>query len=263
MPHSAWQTPPSQLDATSLMALVRGHVPAIHVSNFASKRQCQQLCNAIRQAHVARTAATTSPMTLIGSNFSNSTHLSKQQYFDAARESWNDLDTVTNIAGYQPLMQLIDLLSDVWPAAVDVATEPDYGRYFAGGIKTRVSQSALHFDYVPVTEKKYSIAEIVDQLSWNLYLDMPARSGATTVFNAPGRSDTVMPESSTWNNRLPSESVAGAEHYTFQPQVGEVVFINTRYPHSIEMDNVQDGEWRAQTGSFIGRMPDQRLVLWS
>jgi hypothetical protein len=26
---------------------------------------------------------------------------------------------------------------------------------------------------------------------------------------------------------------------------------------------VAPGEWRAQTSSFIGRLPDNRLVLWS
>lgn len=245
------------------MSLVRGEVPAIHVPEFASPSQCRRLCEAIQQAQVARAAATTSPMTLIGSNFSNSKHLEKHQYFDAARQSWVDLGAVTELAGYEPLTQIIALLSSIWPADVEVATEPDYGRYFAGGIKTRVAGSALHFDYVPVTDKNYSIAAVVDQLSWNLYLDVPADCGATTIYNAPIERDVVMPASPTWNNKLPAERVADCEHYTFQPKVGEVVLINTRYPHSIDMNGVADGEWRAQTGSFIGRMPDERLVLWS
>lgn len=269
MPERAWQTPPKlfqqHFDEASLMALANGDVPAIHVPDFASKEQCQQLCMAIRQAQVARAAATTSPMTLIGSNFSNSKHLKKSQYFDAVRQSWVDLGAVTELAGYEPLTQIMALLSDIWPARVEVATEPSYGRYFAGGIKTRVSGSDLHFDYVPITETNYSIADVVDQLSWNLYLDVPADCGATTIYNAPVARDEVVPASPTgkWNNKLPSERVAGCEHYTFQPKIGEVVFINTRYPHSIDMSSIADGEWRAQTGSFIGRMPDERLVLWS
>lgn len=202
-------------------------------------------------------------MMLIGSNLSNSRHLEKHQYFEAARQSWLDLKAVTDLAGYQPLAEIMSLLSASWPAAVQVASEPDHGRYFAGGIKTRVSGSALHFDYVPVTDLDYDIADIVDQLSWNLYLDVPADCGATTVYNAPVDRDLQMPTSPGWNNRLPPESVDGCERYTFVPRIGEVVLINTRYPHSIDMQGVREGEWRAQTGSFIGRMRDERLVLWS
>ena len=46
-------------------------------------------------------------------------------------------------------------------------------------------------------------------------------------------------------------------------QIGEVVIINTRYPHDVLVGEVAPGEWRAQTSSFIGRLPDDRLVLWS
>ncbi|MEO1016605.1 MAG: hypothetical protein AAFY56_02790, partial [Pseudomonadota bacterium] len=57
--------------------------------------------------------------------------------------------------------------------------------------------------------------------------------------------------------------VDSAESFTFHPQVGEVVIINTRNPHDIIVENVRDGEWRAQTSSFIGRLPDDTLILWS
>lgn len=263
MSKSSWQSPENHLNEVSLKLLADGRIPAIHLAEFASVQQCRMLCSAIKQADVRRAAASTSPMTLIGSNFSNSQHLSKNQYFKAAQQSWTDLDAVTSQAGYHPLEQIVKRLTAIWPATVEVATEPGYGRYFAGGIKTRVAGSALHFDYVPVTKSEYRISSIVDQMSWNLYLDVPEHCGSTTIFNSPIAREEPRPQSVYWNNQLPTETVEGSVSYTFRPRIGEVVLINTRYPHSIDMENVNEGEWRAQTGSFIGRLPDEKLVLWS
>ena len=57
--------------------------------------------------------------------------------------------------------------------------------------------------------------------------------------------------------------VEGAESFTFQPRIGEVVIINTRYPHDIIVENAAPDETRAQISSFIGRLPSDDLILWS
>jgi hypothetical protein len=41
------------------------------------------------------------------------------------------------------------------------------------------------------------------------------------------------------------------------------VIINTRYPHDITVENAAQGETRAQTSSFIGRLSNDDLILWS
>jgi len=260
-----------ELNAANLRALTQGLLPAIHVREFASSEECHRLCTAIKSCAADSIEASTSPMSLIGSNLSNSMHLSKAQYFKAAEQSWQQLEDITRVADFRPLDRVVETLSGLWSAPVAVASEPLFGRYFAGGIKTRVAGSALHFDFAPITTDKYSIGKIVDQLSWNLYLDMPAATGSTTIYNAPIDTNVrAAPNaadgsemSGHWPNKLSPESVQDAEAYTFRPEVGELALLNTRYPHTVLMDDVKDGEWRAQTGSFIGRLADQQLVLWS
>jgi len=185
MPEKRWNSAAQALTAASLEALAQGQVPAIHVRGFATAAQCRRLCAAIRTSAVNRIEASTSPMTLIGSNLSNSMHLPKREYFKSAEQSWEQLEAITRSADFRPVERVMEALSEIWSAPVAIATEPDFGRYFAGGIKTRVAGSALHFDYVPVTTDKYSLRDIVDQLSWNLYLDVPSACGSTTIFNAP------------------------------------------------------------------------------
>ncbi len=57
--------------------------------------------------------------------------------------------------------------------------------------------------------------------------------------------------------------IEDAQSFTFRPAIGEVVIINTRYPHEVIIDGLADGEWRVQISSFIGRLPNDELILWS
>ena len=202
-------------------------------------------------------------MTLIGSNFSNNRGRRKPDYFEPVEPAYRDLQTIIEAANFDPLERLLNLLRAAWPDAVDVATEPGFGRYFAGGIKTRVHGSAPHFDYVPRFTVNYRIGEIVDQLSWNLYLEMPQHTGSTTLFNAPVAATRSTEERPNWNNRVDPQHIEGAETYTFRPEVGDVFLFNTRNPHTVIVDDIATDESRVQTGSFIGRLPDNALVLWS
>ena len=272
---TTWQQAAHTLSASTLQELIESRLAAVHIRQFATPAECQRLCQALRHAAIDRRAATTSPMTLIGSNFSNCRGPSKDDYFATVEPAYRDLQMLTEAAGFDPLQRLLARLSAVWPAAVGVATEPGYGRYFAGGIKTRVQGSPLHFDYVPRFTTAYRIGQINAQLSWNLYLEMPQNTGSTTIYNAPVEAlinadplmtyglNTDPKGSAVWDNRLPPEQVDGAAAYTFRPEVGELVLFNTCNPHTVSVDQLTPGEWRAQAGSFIGRLADDSLVLWS
>jgi hypothetical protein len=260
-----WAAPATGLSADNIQRILAGTIPAIHLRDFATPAECRQFCQALQVVQSTARHAKTSRMQLIGSNFSNCRGNSKEDYFATVEQSYRDLQQLTE-ASFDPLQRMIGLLRASWPAAVGVAEEPGYGRYFAGGVKTRVDGSALHFDFVPHLVPDYQIGRITDQFSWNLYLAVPARTGSTTLFNAPvsdtdGR--TAMATAAGWNNLINPSRLAGSEHYTFQPQVGEAVLFNTRNPHTIEVNNPDPGELRIQIGSFIGRMNNNELVLWS
>ena len=61
---------------------------------------------------------------------------------------------------------------------------------------------------------------------------------------------------------LDGSHVAGAESVTYAPVTGDVVFFNTRNPHSVSA-GVAGARDRLQIGSFVGRLPKGDMVLWS
>jgi hypothetical protein len=259
-----WQTAAEGLDEASLRALLAGDIPAVRMAGFASAAECAAFCAAIRAGSAQARAAETSRMNLIGVNFSNYAGQSKEGYFEQVEPSYRAVGAIAARAGFDPLQRMIERLRAIWPAQVDVAREPGHGRYFAGGIKTRTSSGNLHYDFAPHTAPGFAIAGVVDQLGWNLYLDMPRSTGATTTWrHAVPREGGKAGSGAARALNLDRGYVEGAESFTFQPRIGEVVIINTRYPHDIAVENAAPGETRAQTSSFIGRLPNDDLILWS
>jgi hypothetical protein len=260
---TAWQAV-TGLTEQSLRALLAGEVPAVRIPGFATPEECRRFCEAIRGGAHSGRAAETARMNLIGANFSNHAGKTKAEYFALVDQSYADVGRLCEAAGFNPLERMIDMLKAVWPAHVGVAMEPEFGRYFAGGVKTRTSSGHLHYDFTPHTAPGYVLGNILDQLGWNLYLDMPASTGGTVAYKKP------VPREAGAQGRGPARAmnldrgfVEGAESFAFHPQIGEVAIINTRYPHDIVVENAAPDEWRVQTSSFIGRLPNDDLILWS
>lgn len=259
-----WQQPSFGLSRDSLLALIAGETPAVLIEGFATVHECAAFCGGIRRHGDQAKEAETARMTLIGANFSNYAGETKAGYFDLVGPSYEALRPILVGAGFDPLERMIKLLRSIWPAKVDVADEPGFGCYFAGGVKTRASSGHLHYDFAPHTAEGFAIAEIRDQLGWNLYLDMPKNTGETTTYRRPvPREGGKAGSGSVRALNLDEAYVEGAETFTFEPKVGDVAIINTRYPHDITVEHAGPDEWRAQTSSFIGRLRDDRLILWS
>lgn len=250
------------LTSGSLRSLFDGEVAALSLQGFASRDECRALCDAIRSGAVAGRAAQTSTMNLIGANFSNHAG-SKADYFHQVKSSYGDVGRLYEIAGFSPLQRMIDKLQAIWPGHVGVAEEPGFGAYFAGGFKTRSTSGHMHYDFAPHTAPDYAIGGIVDQLGWNLYLDMPTGTGETITYRKPVPRDVKLGGGAARALDIDRNYVEGAETFTFRPEIGDVVIINTRNPHDIIVGKVAAGEWRAQTSSFIGRLPNDDLILWS
>lgn len=259
-----WQEAAEGLDQTSLRPLIAGEVPAVRIPDFATAEECAAFCAAIRQGSEERREAETARMTLIGANFSNYAGQTKDGYFQKVEPSYRAVGAITERAGFDPLERMTERLRAIWPAHVGVALEPGYGRYFAGGIKTRTTSGNLHYDFAPHTAPGFAIAGILDQLGWNVYLEMPRSTGATTTYRrAVPREGGAAGGGPARALNLDRGYVEGAESFTFQPSVGEVVIINTRYPHDMIVENAAPDETRVQTSSFIGRLPNDDLILWS
>lgn len=260
---SSWR-PMVGLTTQSLRAILAGEIPALRMPGFATPEECRRFCAAIRAGKVAGRAAETSPMTLIGCNFSNHAGRGKDGYFALVDSSYADVGRLCEAAGFDPLARMIERLAAVWPAHVGVAVEPGHGRYFAGGVKTRTSSSHLHYDFAAHTAIGYAIGQITDQLGWNLYLEMPEGTGETITYRRQvPREGGKLGSGPGLALNLDRSFVEGAESFTFRPEIGEVVIINTRSPHDVVVGEVREGQWRAQASSFIGRLPNEDLVMWS
>lgn len=262
---AAWSTCAEALTEASLRALIAGEIAAIRVAGFATAGECESICRAIVKvgAGVSREAQT-ARMTLFGVNFSNYDGMTREGYFEQVEPSYALVGEILAQARFDPLERMLQRLRAVWPAQADVAEEPGFGRYFAGGIKTRTSTGNLHYDYVPHTAAGFRIADVEDQLGWNLYLDMPHATGHTVLHGREvPRTGGPAGKGAARALNLDHAFVAGAPTYTFHPHVGDVVIINTRYPHDIVVEGTLPGESRTQVSSFIGRLPDDELLLWS
>ena len=91
-------TPCRDISREALLALMTGDIPAIHLPGFASRDECEQLCAALGQVEADAQEATTSPMRLIGSNFSNYHGEEKSQYFASVAASYARYEQLTSMA---------------------------------------------------------------------------------------------------------------------------------------------------------------------
>ncbi|MBT6276709.1 MAG: hypothetical protein HOI95_21555 [Chromatiales bacterium] len=281
-----WGQPAAALNEKNLLALMQREIPAVHVRGFAAADECVQFTTALRLQ--ASRAADTSPMQLVGSNFSNHHSDGKAVYFASVADSEHGLAKLTN-SSFDPVQRVIERLRGCWPNAVEIADEgAPYGRYFAGCVKTRVAGSAMHYDFVPDmfgTPSKepdlahtgqetldqfgdYQIANIKAQIAWNLYLEMPHETGETTVYDkqvdpahdlcarAPGAR-------ARWDNLVDPKCVEGSAAYTFKGLPGELVLFNTRCPHVVTVEHSGEPAPRSQIGGFAGLTDNRDLVIWS
>ena len=263
---ASWHESSTTLSRDALDALLRCDIPAIEVQDFATPTECAQFVAAMSQ--VPGYDAHTSPMRLIGANFSNHYHAGKHAYFHAAAQARARLRLVVE-SSFDPVARLLSNLRRNWPGEAQVAREGRAdGQYFAGCIKSRVQGSPLHYDFVPDMVTDYTISAITAQLSWNLYLEMPSDSGETTIYKKwpDPRRDLVAREpeaQAQWNNLVNPCAVEGCERFTFRAKPGELVMFNTRCPHSIAMQPSDSRERRVQIGGFAGLTTDGDFILWS
>jgi hypothetical protein len=258
-----WNRAVPELNEASLGAVMNGEVAALRIAGFANEEECSAFRASALRIDVKRHDAFTSPMQLIGANFSNHSGKSKRAYFDVAHAAERDLQRIIE-GSFDPVNRVVRALDDSWQGNVDIADEgAPYGKYFAGCIKTRTQSSAMHFDFVPHVARDYRISTISEQMAWNIYLAMPANCGQTTVYNHRVTREAVATDSALPPNFIDREAVLGAESFTFKAAVGDLVIFNSRCPHEIVVDDVREGEQRMQIGGFAGLLPDGQMVLWS
>lgn len=245
--------------------LCRNRLPCLRITGFASDAECDALVAAMDAVGLHRTynvPKLKQPPRYVGIAQFEYRKRTKDDYFAEVDVAWREHDQVISRAGWNPVARMVERLRGLYlERAVALASEPDYGRYYAGIIRDTSGGGTLHADVTKYSASEYAIGKVVDQLSWNLFATATdGKGGLTTVHNRPYR--VVRRD----GRRIEIEGfdrayVAGAETHVYSPAKGDVVVFNSHNPH--EWTAVTPGERRMGVGSYLGRTPDGNFVYWS
>lgn len=250
------------LTAENLKALLDNKIPAIRIKGFATPEECEKFARAAKAGNM-KFYNVAAKIGFIGlAQYEYRWNTPKENYFRDVKTAIADREAVIAAAEWDPLERLLKTVQQVHQAPVKVAEEPGMGLYYAGIVRSASEGVALHADYAPFNSPAYSIKDIDAQLGWNFFAEGLQSGGKTTVHNAPWTPE-IAPGEIPKSYGLPHEIVSGSKNHVYDPTPGDVVIFNTRNPHEIGGGTTYPGRDRISIGSFIGRMPDDSLVLWS
>jgi hypothetical protein len=251
----------AELSRESLAALLVDEIPAIRIRNFASHAECAAFAAAVRRAGL-RYYSVARRIGYIGmAQYEYRWNRPKEDYFRDVPAADEKREAVQR-ESFDAMHRLVDRLAEHYDAGrVGIAAET-LGSYYAGIIRQASEGVDLHADFAPFNSPTYVIGTVDAQLGWNFYAEALVAGGETTVHHAPWTPEIKAGEIPQ-SYDLPRETVAGAETFTFTPDLGDVVIFNTRNPHEIAGGQSAPGRERISIGSFIGRLPNRDLVMWS
>lgn len=249
-----------ELTQDNLRRLLDNDIPAIRIRAFATPDECAAFAAAAKQGNM-QYYNVSDRIGYIGlAQYQYRWNHTKEEFLNDADKAQADVEAVFS-RSFDPLQRFITLLQAVWPQSVGRAMEDDRP-YFAGIIRSTSDKIDLHVDWAPINSPHYSIGAIDGQLGWNFFAEELESGGHTSVYNNPWDPPRVsgeIPQSYGLDRSL----TEGVPHFVYRATAGDVVIFNTRNPHEIAPGTARPGGSRVSIGSFIGRMPDNSLVLWA
>ncbi|MES2911800.1 MAG: hypothetical protein V4718_10450 [Pseudomonadota bacterium] len=247
------------LTRENLRLLLDNRIAAIRIKGFATPQECAVFVAAAKQVQLKYYSV--GKIGYIGlAQYEYRWDRPKEDYFHDAFQADEDIALVYKNS-FNPVQRFIDQLHAVWQAPVEIARE-EKGKYYAGIVRSTTERIDLHVDWAPVNSPTYDIGAIDGQLGWNFFAEELLEGGHTTVHNAPWDPE-VTPGEIPKSYGLDRTLVEGAKKIQYRPTAGDVVLFNSRNPHEIMSGTTEPGRSRMSIGSFVGRMPSGKLVLWS
>ncbi len=249
-----------ELTPENLRLLLDNKIPAIRIPGFASSEECLAFSAAAKQGRMQYYNVGDRIGYIGMAQYQYRWTRTKAEFLADVPQANADVEAVFE-RSFNARDRFIEKLQAAWAHPVGVARE-DGKPYFAGIIRSTSDRIDLHVDWAPVNSPGYLIGAIDAHLGWNFFAEELASGGYTTVHNAPWSPQVVegeIPKSYGLDRSL----VEGAASIVYKPTAGDVVIFNTRNPHEIASGTTAPGGSRVSIGSFVGRMPDQSLVLWA
>ena len=159
------------------------------------------------------------------------------------------------------LFELVfDRVRSAWGGHTALAVEVPGDRPYFAGLVREIEEALLHMDWAPHDAPGWSIGRVRSQLAWNVYCQVSHSGGQLRIFNRPWTADAEqlhVPGSYGYDPALVDQH----DFVTIEPQAGDFVAFNSRNFHAVLP--TEPGPERVTLGSFIGRLPNDELVLWS
>jgi len=244
----------SRLIQSNLQALLNNQVPAIRIPDFATPKECERLIESLNNIEFHSTDWNPETSLRFGPSYFEYREKGKAAYFETAHQ-YTKLRQKIVSNSFDPMLRLAELIQGQANTPIEIACEPKFGNYFAGSSKQRV-HAPLHTDSSEMM-KGWVIGTVINQLTWNVYLNVPEENNSTVVYNKQWQVEDN--QFMTGIDDYTDEVVAGVERLQLQPALGEVILFNSWNYHRVP----QLGGTRITMGSFLGQTPEGKLIYWS
>lgn len=251
----------STLTPDVLVALLNNEIGAICLPNFASDAVCTCLVQNIYAHGIDYYKDKYPKVGKIGIT------QSEHKYTPSQKEEYFAKVLQANRARQFIFRDSRDLLADViatvkssWSGNAGIAFEESLQKEYFAGLVRVINQAMLHYDWAPLYSLGWETDKISAQLTWNIYLQVGARGGATRVYQQFGRKADL--KYVTPGGYFDSKVVTEADFIEIMPEQGQLVFFNSRNYHEVEQTEGEDE--RITFSSFIGLLEATgTLMFWS
>jgi hypothetical protein len=235
------------------------------IKNFLSEEKCKNIIKGAKEQGLDYYEGTYPRVGKIGATQYEHSFKSKFPYFMEAYLESKKRDNIVNSCKFDPLKLIFDLFENEG-MKIKVMKEEDYCDYYVGLFRffDPGASALIHFDYAPYDGRNWAIEKITQQISFNLYLQLPKTGGEIVVYNKQWEKEKYdkfkIPQSVAsygYNYDLVKE----IEFFEYAPQVGDLYFFNSRNFHEVKKGD----DYRFSMSSFIGRENDNmnQLYMWN
>jgi hypothetical protein len=249
----------ADLSRELLDAVFENEIAGVRIPQFVSPDACRIGAEAVKADGFDYYETVDPPLGRIG--IAQYDHrMDKPSYFRLAAAAHETRQRIFAGAG-DPVELVIDALGKAWPGKVGLAGEDAYGAYFAGIVRVTVGGIRMHCDWGPQDAPGWLIDSVTGQLAWNIFYDVTETGGETTVYERPWTPELEAFADQESFGFYQAAAVADRARYEVDPGRGELVIFSSRNLHSVA-PATGDGV-RISASSFVGRLPNGSLALWS
>ena len=181
--HGWLEGPAIGLTGSTLQQLLDNHVPYVRIRNFASAAECEALVVAAIKQGFSPYRDVIPRIDRIGNTVFEHNRCAPDEYFAGNIEAAVQQQQMFAVA-FDPLTRFMQLLRTCCKRSASIASSSNQQLYFAGLLRRIEQGTELHVDYAAAEQPGWEIAQVEQQLTWNLYLRVSQPgTGRTHVFN--------------------------------------------------------------------------------